>query len=359
MKGPRERAALRQLLLVAFAGVAFSILSPPWVLFEPSQAPTPGVQVAKATSLVKTGVGGVPAADLAFLAITPESQIVATDRQSRRLVLFSPTGQVKAQWGPHFGANVELMEPAGVAATNGEFLIVDRGPPPRVVRINAHGAVLRITDLQSMGTYGLNGVAVDPSGNAYVADTGRNRLIVISPEGRVLREVGSGGKGLGQFVQPMAMAFADDGALYVADWENARLQRFDQNLAATHAWSTGFRSFGVAVDAVGRVFAPDSERRRVRAFTPYGETLAELGGENEQGLDVSDPRQVAFGPDGTLYVLGRNGIVQLTLVDTAPVSTGSRGNPLAQLDLTSATFLAAVSLIASLVIARQRRRAKV
>ena len=31
--------------------------------------------------------------------------------------------------------------------------------------------------------YGLNGVAVDAGGNVYVADTGRNRILVFSPTG--------------------------------------------------------------------------------------------------------------------------------------------------------------------------------
>ena len=53
-------------------------------------------------------------------------------------------------------------------------------------------------DLGPLGTYGLNGLAVDASGNVYAADTGRNRVLVFSAAGRLVQQVGHGGF---QFVQ--------------------------------------------------------------------------------------------------------------------------------------------------------------
>ena len=109
----------------------------------------------------------------------------------------------------------------------------------------------------------MNGLAADLAGNLYAADTGRNRILVLSPIGQVLREVGHGGADLGGLTQPWMVAFAPDASMFVADWENSRIEAWNTRFEATDAWSTGFHPAGVAVDQVGRIFVPDTERRRI------------------------------------------------------------------------------------------------
>jgi DNA-binding beta-propeller fold protein YncE len=211
-----------------------------------------------------------------------------------------------------------LQQPAGVAASGGAYFVIDRGTP-RILRLDQSGQLQAVLDLQALSTYGLNGLTVDANGDIYAADTGRNRILVFTPTGQLLKEIGHAGNDLGGFTQPMMLAFAPDGSFFVADWENSRVERFDASYQATDSWSTGFRPFGVAVDALGRVYAPDADQRRVDAYTPTGGSLGEIGASSGgPALDVS-PRQLAFAVgQSSLYVLGSDAIQRLDLQNTAP-----------------------------------------
>jgi DNA-binding beta-propeller fold protein YncE len=312
-----------------------------------STAGLPGVRAASSTLLVRVGNGAPAGGDLAFLATEPNGNLVVSDRARKTILRFDAAGHLLSEWGPRFG-DTQLSEPAGVAVQAGAYYVLDRGMP-RVFRLDSGGRVLDTFSLESQGVYGLNGLAIDSSDNLYVADTGRNRILVLAPTGAVIKQFGSGGQELGQFTQPMMLGFLPDGSSVVADWENSRLEHFDASLKALDAWSVGFHAWGVAVDQYGRIYAPDSEKRRVVAYTPQGDVLGELGGPGGGvSIDVS-PRQVAIGPGlpVALYVLGSEGIARLDLENTAPPPQGG-----GDLDLVSPILfglLLAIPLVALLM----------
>jgi DNA-binding beta-propeller fold protein YncE len=264
---------------------------------------------------------------------------------------FDATGRLLSEWGPQLGS-IQLTEPAGVAVSGDSYYVLDRGTP-RIFRLDANGQPQAMLDLGPLSTYGLNGLAVDAAGNIYAADTGRNRILVFTPSGQLVKQVGHSGNDLGGFTQPMMLAFGPDGAFYVADWENSRIERFDSGFDATDSWSTGFHAFGVAVDQVGRVYAPDFDHRVIDAYSPQGAALGEVGGSSSPIIDLA-PKQVAVSRTGqaALYVLGTDAIERVDLADTPPPpqSTGSS-------DLLSVLALVLMlALVALAVLTRRRRR---
>lgn len=60
-------------------------------------------------------------------------------------------------------------------------------------------------------------VAFDPAGNLYVLDQGRGRVVVLDRQGGFVRQFGRPGRGPGEFIAPMQLAVAPDGAVVVAD----------------------------------------------------------------------------------------------------------------------------------------------
>ena len=82
------------------------------------------------------------------------------------------------------------------------------------------------------------GVAVDPSGNVYVADSGNNRIQKFSGTGTYLAQWGNAGSGNGQFDGPEAIAVSPAGDVYVSDWSNNRVQKFSSAGTYLTQWGT-------------------------------------------------------------------------------------------------------------------------
>ena len=128
---------------------------------------------------------------------------------------------------------------------------------------------------------------MDGSGEAYVADTGNNRIVKLSPTGRRCTDWGSRGTGDGRFRSPTGVAVDAAGTVYVLDSENNRVQAFDGNGRLLAKW--GLRGAGlgefsqptaVAVDCNGVVYVADTNNNRVERFdmpTPAGGELPGAG----------------------------------------------------------------------------------
>jgi uncharacterized protein (TIGR03663 family) len=75
--------------------------------------------------------------------------------------------------------------------------------------------------------YGPRDAAVDKQGNIWVTDTGNARIMVYSLAGTFVRQIGSRGSGPGQFDEPVGIAIAADGTVFVADMYNKRVVMLD------------------------------------------------------------------------------------------------------------------------------------
>jgi hypothetical protein len=77
------------------------------------------------------------------------------------------------------------------------------------------------------------GIAVDSSGNVYVADSGNNRIQKFTSTGTFIEACGTSGTGDGEFSSPSGVAVDSAGNMYVADAGNDRVQKFGSATAPT------------------------------------------------------------------------------------------------------------------------------
>ena len=76
---------------------------------------------------------------------------------------------------------------------------------------------------------------------------------------------------------------------------------------------------GLAVDAAGNVWVTDANTHVVQQYTPEGELLKTLGIRGEPGEDAqrfNKPTDVAFGPDGSIYVTDGYGNSRVVKLDS-------------------------------------------
>jgi trimeric autotransporter adhesin len=129
-----------------------------------------------------------------------------------------------------------------------------------------------------------NGLAIDSSGDLFIADTGNNVVREITPNGIITTFAGNGTVGYSGNLGP-----------------------------ATQAQLHG--PAGVAVDSSGDVYIADSANNVIREVSPDGTitTIAGTGyayysgdGGNPIVADLNNPQDVAVGPDGGIYIADTN-----------------------------------------------------
>src|SRR5262249_33728671 len=118
--------------------------------------------------------------------------------------------------------------------------------------------------------YGPRDIAITPSGEVLVADTGNKRIQVFDQRGTYLRSFGTEGAGPGQFREPVGLAVDKQGRIYVADTWNQRIQVFDPSFQplgqyAIQGWSSQslVNKPYVAVSNTGEIYATVPERGSV------------------------------------------------------------------------------------------------
>jgi tripartite motif-containing protein 71 len=132
------------------------------------------------------------------------------------------------------------------------------------------------TDDGQFGQYNSpNSIAVDSHGNVYVTDYDNNRVQKFDTNGNFITKWGSEGSKDGQFLNPQGIAVDSHGNVYVTDVSNNRVQKFDTNGNFITKWgSEGSKDGqfdgpkGIAVDTHGNVYVTDEGNTRIELFVP-------------------------------------------------------------------------------------------
>lgn len=177
------------------------------------------------------------------------------------------------------------------------------------------------------------GVAINSSGNIYVADPGNNRVQKFSSTGTFIASIGSSGSGDGQFSGPTGIAIDSSDNLYVADSGNNRIQKFNSAGTFVTKWGTsgtGNGEFslpdGVAVDNAGTVYVADTGNNRVQLFSSSGTFIEVCGSAGSGDGQFAGPEDIASNAAGTFfYVVDRDNFRVQKFSTTAASPTANAG----------------------------------
>ena len=177
--------------------------------------------------------------------------------------------------------------------------------------------IITAQELDSLPIYGSQ-LEVDVYGNLVTLDRDRNLLLLYSPNGDRVRELGGQGWGNEQFDRPSGIAARNGIDIFVADYGNHRIQRFDRNLSFVSSLFTRDadderRRFGypsdVALSRLGELFICDSENTRIVKVNRFSEVERTFGGFDAGEGRLRSPLQLKIGPKDQLYVLDEKRVV--------------------------------------------------
>ena len=166
----------------------------------------------------------------------------------------------------------------------------------------AHLSVAQVT-LPIGGVTNPYGMAVDMSGNVYVADNAENSLSKLTPSG-LLSSGSSGPAFLSGEGSPYGVAVDGNGNLYITDNQKNEVVKETLHPGGYYTKTvlplSGLSSpFGIAVDAHGNVYVADFLNDRVVKATPSGSTYTQ---STVPTSSLKLPNAVAVDGSGNLYI---------------------------------------------------------
>lgn len=329
---------------------------------------------ARHVDLIETAAGtgrsgyngdGIPAtaAHLAYpvgVAVDSTGKLYIAEEANYRVRKVDPSGVITTVAGTgqsgHDGDGIPAVEarlrrPAGIAVDGAGNLYIADSFDHRVRRVEPGGVIATVAGTGAGGYNGdgipatgarlrvPTGVAVDPAGNLYIADSGNQRVRKVDPGGIITTVAGTGGYGSyregipaveAYLARPYGVAVDHRGNLYIADANNHVVRRVDPGGVITTLAGTfgpGFNGdgipavnalllgvTGVTVDPAGNLYIADTGNSRIRKVGPDGiiSTVAGTGegGYNGDQIPAADahlayPTSLAFDTAGHLYIADR------------------------------------------------------
>ncbi|MAT38023.1 MAG: hypothetical protein CL946_00285 [Ectothiorhodospiraceae bacterium] len=162
-------------------------------------------------------------------------------------------------------------------------------------------------------------IDVDPFDHIYVTDRDASMVYKYDMKGNKLAEIGGPGWGNTEFDQPSGIDASLGVAVYVADYGNNRIQRFDKELNFLGSFEGDIPSavsaqFAYPVDVVvsplGDLFILDEENRRGLYTSGFANVEFIFGGIDAGAGALTSPVAIDIGSENQVFVLEPNRIIE-------------------------------------------------
>ncbi len=233
--------------------------------------------------------------------------VYVADTYNNRVVKINATTDLE-MWQTTEVGGTPLSRPRTIEIGDDGNLYIGDADNDRVVSLNP-------TTGAELGSFFIDrprAIAADGSGGLWVGDARNLQLAHVQTNGTpIAAPIGGYGNGPGQFRQPSGI-FMDNGDVVVSDQWSFQLQRFTvsggapsyaETIGGTPPSPGGFNGpFGLTYDDAGNLYVADWFNHRMQKFNPDGSFATEWGayGSGDGGLIF--PRAAIMAADGRVVV---------------------------------------------------------
>ncbi len=224
----------------------------------------------------------------------------------------SPTNQpdVVGFFGTTGRGENQFIYPRGITlAPDGTIFIVDK--TAKIRHLTPDGNYLGDWTMPDFRVGKPVGLHFGPDNRVYVADTHYHRIMVYTPEGKLIKQFGSYGTGPGQFIYPTDVQIVPDGRIFVSEYGgNDRISIF----SAEGKYLKSFGSLGDRKNQFSRpqafcldkgrkiLYVADACNHRIARYDLEGNFLNTFGSIGKLPGQLQYPYDINLMPDGTFLV---------------------------------------------------------
>ncbi len=292
------------------------------------------------------------------VSVDNSGNIYFADQDNDRVRMINTSGIITTVAGngswDYNGENVSatsvgLYNPTDVAVDNAGNLYIAEKNKYRIRKVDINGNITTIAGTGYSGYTGdggaatnaklryPTGVAVDNSGNVYIADNYNHCIRMVNPSGIISTIAGTGSSGSAgdngpavnaELDSPNDVTVDNSGNIYIADTDNNKIRMINSSgiittFAGTGGVFGGYSGDGglainaelngpmsIAIDNLGNIYIADEENHRIRKVDASGiiTTFAgnSYGYSGDGGLatlaELDNPKGVAVDNTGNIYI---------------------------------------------------------